>query len=281
MSPTSASPALAAALALGARHGLPTHSPEVLLDGSNLLVHLAPAPVVIRLATFTAFIRHDPSPWLRREVALATYLAGVGASVVPPCDEVAAGPHLVDGWWMTVWRHVPHNPSVVASVRKLLPALDELHGALAKYPGELPLLGPVTSDLDLALACCVDNGLIAPASAAHILAQRDELLPRVSALPSQAQHGDAHPRNVLVAADGQLLWNDFEDSCTGSPLWDLAAMARRDESGVAALAARDRYGSAAFDAMLGLRSLQGDVWTVLHTARREGRVARGSSRLTR
>jgi len=245
----------------------------VLLDGSNLLVHLTPAPVVIRVATFTAFIRHDPAPWLRREVSLATYLAGVGASVVPPYDEVAAGPHLVDGWWMTVWRHVPHDPTVVASVRELLRSLDELHEALLGYPGELPLLGPATSDLDLALVCCVDNGLMSAAGAAQIVAQRDELLPLVSALPFQAQHGDAHPRNVLVAADGQLLWNDFEDSCSASPLWDLAVLARRDESGVAALAARDRYGPAAFDAMLGLRSPQGDVWTVLHTARREGIIA--------
>jgi len=152
------SPAFAAVLAFAAQHGLPIDSPVVLLDGSNLLVHLAPAPVVVRVATFTAFIRRDPSPWLQREVSLATYLAAAGASVVPPCDEVAAGPHLLDGWWMTAWRHVPHDPTVVASVSELLPALDELHGALAGYPDALPLLGPATSDLDLALACCVDNG---------------------------------------------------------------------------------------------------------------------------
>ena len=269
------SPALAAALVLGAQHGLPTQAPEVLLDGSNLLVRLAPAPVVIRVATFTAFIRHDPSPYLRREVSLASYLAGVGASVVPPCDEIAPGPHLVDGWWMTAWRHVPHDATAVAAVSELLPALDELHAALAEYSGELPVLGPATSDLDLALACCVDNDLLEPAAAESIAARRAELLPLVSSLPSQAQHGDAHPRNVLVAADGQLLWNDFEDSCAGSPLWDLAVLARRDESGAAARVAVDRYGAEAFEAMLALRALQGDVWTVLHTARREGRIHRG------
>lgn len=256
---------------------MPTGSPEVLLDGSNLLVHLAPAPVVIRVATFTAFIRHDPSPWLRREVSLATYLTGVGASVVPPCDEIAPGPHLVDGWWMTVWRHVPHDPTVVATVRELLPALDELHAALAGYPDELPLLGPATSDLDLALACCVDNGLLAPTAAAGIVGRRAELLPLVSALPSHALHGDAHPQNVLVAVNGQLLWNDFEDSCVGSPLWDLAVLARRDESGAAAKVACDRFGAVAYEAMLGLRALQGDAWTVLHTARREGRVDWGTA----
>ena len=95
MTPPAGTP-LAAVRALGAQHGLPTGFPVVLLDGSNLLVHLAPAPVVIRVATFTAFIRHDPLPWLQREVSLATYLADAGASVVPPSGEIAPGPHLLD-----------------------------------------------------------------------------------------------------------------------------------------------------------------------------------------
>jgi hypothetical protein len=34
----------------------------ILKDGSNLLVHLAPAPVVLRIATFTARIRLEPLP---------------------------------------------------------------------------------------------------------------------------------------------------------------------------------------------------------------------------
>jgi hypothetical protein len=69
----------------------------VLKDGSNLLVHLAPAPVVLRVATFTALIRGDGLPWLEREVSLVSYLADVGASVMPPSDLVPPGPHVVGG----------------------------------------------------------------------------------------------------------------------------------------------------------------------------------------
>ena len=269
------SPACAAALAFGAMHGFPVGEPEVLHDGSNLLVRLTPAPVVVRVATFTAFIRRDPLPWLQREVSLASYLASVGASVVPPSDAVAPGPHFVDGWWMTAWRYVPHDASAVPSVHEMFPALDELHGALAGYPGELPFYGPASSDLDLALACCVDHELLTSEVAAATRSQRDELLALVAHLPRQAQHGDAHPRNVLVGADGQLIWNDFEDCCFGSPLWDLATLARRDETGAAAGVAQDRYGAAAFDAVNGLRALQAEAWTVLHSARRENRIERG------
>lgn len=263
--------ALSAALALGAAHGLPTAEPLVLLDGSNLLVHLWPAPIVVRVATFTAFIRRDPLPFLEREVALASYLADAGAAVVPPADELPPGPHLVDGWWMTAWRHVPHDPAVVPTACELLPALDELHDALAGYQGELPFLGPATADLDLALACCVEHQLQSGESAAAMRAQRDELLTVVAALPRTAQHGDAHPRNVLVAAHG-FVWNDFEDCCAGSPLWDLATLARRDGSGEVARMARSRFGSSLFEAMAALRGLQAETWTVLHQARAAGRV---------
>jgi Ser/Thr protein kinase RdoA (MazF antagonist) len=172
---------------------------------------------------------------------------------------------------MTAWRHVPHDPAIVPTARELLPALDLLHGALAGYEGELPFLGPATSDLDLALACCVEHGLQSAESAVAMCAQRDELLAVVAALPRTAQHGDAHPRNVLVTTRG-FVWNDFEDCCVGSPLWDLATLARRDESGEVARVARSRFGSSLFEAMAALRGLQAETWTVLHQARAAGRV---------
>jgi hypothetical protein len=264
-------PPLAAASALARAHGLPVDDPAVLLDGSNLLVHFRPAPVVVRVATFTATIRHDPLPWLQREVAVASHLAGAGASVVPPSDELAPGPHLVDGWWMTAWRHVPHDPEVVLPAAELLPALDELHAALAGFTGALPAYGPVTADLDLVLAFSAEHGLLSAAEVVARRTRRDELLAVVAALPVQPQHGDAHPRNVLSTVVGPV-WNDFEDCCSASPLWDLVTLARRDDSGSVAAVARARFGDVAFDAMLALRDLQGTTWGALHTARAAGRL---------
>ena len=170
---------LAAALALGAAHGLPVAEPALLKDGSNLLVHLHPAPVVVRVATFTAFIRGEPAPFLEREVALGSYLAEVGAAVVPCSGELPPGPHHVSGWWMTAWQHVPHRVGVRPPADQLLQSLVELHGALAGYAGELPLLGPATTDLDLALACCKQHGLLPAAQVEHMLGERDELLASV------------------------------------------------------------------------------------------------------
>src|SRR5215470_7312213 len=64
---------LAAAVALAREQGLPADDPRVLSGRGNLLVHLAPAPVVARVATLTAWTRRDPFVWLAREVAVAGY----------------------------------------------------------------------------------------------------------------------------------------------------------------------------------------------------------------
>ncbi len=258
--------ALNAVVELARAHGLPHRDAVVLKDGSNLLVHLRPAPVVVRVATFTAFIRHDPLPYLQREVALGEHLAAAGAAVVPPADELPAGPHQVGEWWLTAWRHVPHDANAVPAALDVLHSLDELRVALAGFAGDLPAYGPVAADLDLALACCVEHRLLPAGEADELRARRDELLAVVASLPRQAQHGDAHPRNVLVTAGG-IVWNDLEDCCAASPLWDLATLARRDTSGAVLAVAEERYGVDATRAMVGLRDVQGRVWTVLHDAR--------------
>jgi hypothetical protein len=258
--------ALTAVASFARGHGLPVDDLVVLKNGSNLLVRIAPVPVVVRVATFTAFIRIDPLPWLQREVALGTHLAASGASVVGPSLELPPGPHPVGEWWLTAWQYVPHDSSAVADSVQVLAALDELRPALASFDGALPTYGPVGADLDAALDCCVRCSLLSVDEVAALRAQRDELLSAVAPLPRQAQHGDAHPRNVLVTPGG-LMWNDLEDCCSGSPLWDLATLARRDSSGTVLSVARDRFGAEATETMVALRNIQASVWTLLHDAR--------------
>jgi hypothetical protein len=58
-------------VAVAARQGVEVREPRVLSDGSNLLVRLAPAPVVARVATSTANVRAGGvRDWLARDVAL-------------------------------------------------------------------------------------------------------------------------------------------------------------------------------------------------------------------
>ena len=79
--------------------GVRVDAPVVLNDGANLLLHLAPAPVVARVATATAVIRPGVAAWLARDVALAGFLDARGVPVTRPAEELSAGPgpHERDG----------------------------------------------------------------------------------------------------------------------------------------------------------------------------------------
>lgn len=264
---------LAAAVALGAAHRLPVAAPQILKDGSNLLVHLAPAPVVVRVATFTGRIRRDPLPYLEREVSLVSALASAGAPVTPPSPLIPPGPHVIDGWAMTALAYVPHMAGSVPGARAALAALDELHAALASIDIPLPVLGPAMADLDLATAFAVDQGLLDPVDAADLLAVRDDVARRLlrATTSRQALHGDAFPGNALIA-DGRVVWLDFEDACLGPVAWDHAILVRASDDPTieAELARRD--GAEVLDLAIELRGFQARVWRILHDARRNGQL---------
>jgi len=263
---------LEAVAALAAGHRVRFDDLVVLKDGSNLLVRLAPAPVVLRVATFTARIRLDPLPWLEREARLLSYLASVGAAVMSPSDVIPVGPHVVGGWAMSAWRHVEHRAGEVPDDRSTLAALDDLHAAMRGYAADMPLLNPAADDLDRAMAFGVAQGLFSSDQAAELGERRDRLFAEVvAAAPDrQALHGDAFPRNSLVT-EGGIVWIDFEDCCRGPIVWDHAVLFRRVEDEAVGEVIRRRYGEA-LEAAVALRTLQADVWTVLHDARAAGRL---------
>ena len=268
--------ALEAAAAVAAAYRVRFAELSVLKNGSNLLVHLAPAPIVLRIATFTARVRREPLPWLQREADLLSYLASVGAPVMTPSDLMPVGPHVVDGWAMTAWTYVRHRLGAIPDAPSALAALDELHAALRGYPGVLPLLNPATDDLDRAIAFGVAERLIGEAEAAELRGRRDAVLADVvAAAPDrQALHGDAFPKNSLVTDRG-IVWIDFEDCCWGPVAWDHATLLRRIDDDATATEIRRRHGRKALEAAVALRGIQADVWTVLHDARAEGRLRPG------
>ena len=265
--------AFRAVRALLAAHGLPGDRLETWKDGSNLLVRPVPAPVILRVATFTGRIRRDPMPYLEREVALVTWLASRGAPVMAPADVMPPGPFLVDGWGIAAWRFVDHRPGVVPDAAATLAALDELRAVLRDYPGELPRYGPAAADLDLAFDFARADGILDPAWVDTLRRRRDLLLVRLSELdPSlEPQHGDAFPRNTVVDRAGRVTWIDLEDACLASPAWDLAVLVRHTGDAAVRAVAEARVGREVLDTAIALRDVQGEVWNALHDAR----VARG------
>lgn len=264
---------LAAAVALGREHGIPVHEPRILKDGSNLLVHLRPAPVVVRVATFTGRIRRDPWPYLVREVRLATALVAEGAAVAPPSPLLPPGPHAFGGWTMTATAFIDHIEGAIPDTATAFVALEALHDAMRRIPIDLPLLGPAMADLDLAIDFAVEQGLIAATAAADCRDRRDRLVDELLAAAPDRQplHGDAFPRNSLVTPTG-VVWIDLEDCCLGPAAWDHAVLLRNAPDATVERILRDRDGGRGIDLAMALRGIQADVWTILHDARNEGRL---------
>ncbi|MEV4113187.1 phosphotransferase [Nonomuraea sp. NPDC049695] len=256
---TADSTALAAAVSLAEEHGVEVRDPVVLNDSFSLRIHLRPAPVVARVPTVTAWGRARPADALRRELDVVSYLHGQGVPVVPPSDLLPAGPHLRDGFAVSFWTHVEHDPGFRMSPEVAGRALAELHEALRSFPGELPYLGPVL-DEPLRLLELLD-GEVAPDALARLRDAHAGLAERLAGRPAQAVHGDAHPGNLLATPAG-LLWNDFEESMAAPVEWDLACLLRtRRLDGRAALHAygRDPDDPALRD-FLAARGLQGTLW---------------------
>lgn len=233
---------LAAAMAVARAQGLPAADPRVLSARGNLLVHLAPAPVVARVATLTGWTRRDPAAWLAREVAVAGFAAGQGGPVVAPTGLADPGPHHSHGLPLTLWTYLPPTPER-PSPAETGQALADLHLALAGFPGQLPLLSPATDQISDGLAALAREQALSPAGLAALRDRHAAILAGLDGpgSPPIVLHGDAHPGNLLPAG-GHWLWTDMEETCHGPREWDLAVLAR--QSGPGAPEALAAYASA-------------------------------------
>lgn len=215
--------ALDVACSVAREQRLPCEQAEVAYAGSNVLVDLRPSPVVARVMTGTVVLHDDPEGWLRREVAVLSFLAPSSVAVAPS-PLIAPGPFETDGLWMTFWERVEDvAPTGLEDAEGLGRALRLLHDALAGFSGDLATLADLQGDIErLRLALRPSETLSAEtidSLGERLAALTDSVFE--SALPTQALHGDASLSNLLTTPRG-LLWNDFEDTFRGPIHWDLA-----------------------------------------------------------
>jgi hypothetical protein len=256
----------AAAIRLAERLGLPRDEPVILSNRGNLLVHLAPAPVVARVATLTARSRRDPIEWLVREVAVAGYVASRGGPAVAPADD--AGPHWQDGFAISLWEYVraldtAPGPADVGS------ALARLHRTARGCPAEVGGLHAATDQITdglamLERAAALDTAALAALREAHAAA----LVEMESADGEPlVLHGDAHHGNLLAAPGRGWLWIDLEETGRGPAAWDLATMvshyAERDaRTALRAYTAESGTTVPALAPFRRVRDLEAAVWSL-------------------
>ncbi|MGZ5379953.1 MAG: hypothetical protein ACXWD8_18780 [Mycobacterium sp.] len=106
--------AVSAATAAGGDLGLPVSQTRVLYDVFSVIVHLAPAPVVVRVPTvLPPSYSADPETQTaqqRSELDVAGWLADRGHPVVPPSPLVPREPVRREGFSMTFWQFVDEVP---------------------------------------------------------------------------------------------------------------------------------------------------------------------------
>jgi hypothetical protein len=279
---------LEAAVSLARVHGLAVDEPVVLRDLSNLLVHLRPAPVVARVATTTAAARSGGLEWLEREVGLARYLVARRAPVVAPAPELPSGPHLHEGWAITFWHHVDHDPDRPPAGAEVGAALRVLHDDLESYPGELPGLDDMLDEVELLIGRLDGTDGLLPGDTERLRSALEGARAGIAAvgLPERALHGDAHAGNLLSTSSGPL-GTDLEDTCRGPVEWDLAclmASARvlglEPERSAEALAAYGREpADPALEPFIDARALQTAAWTAFMAERHQQLRERARLRL--
>ena len=279
---------LAAAQAVAREHGVACEEAVRIAGGSNVLVHLKPAPVVARVMTGTAVLHEDVEQWLTREVAVGAFLAGRTDSVVAPTDILAPGPHNHDGLWMTLWKFVAHDGQAAPpQPRELGRSLRRLHAALAEFPGDLPPLSGVRDWLERLLAALRPSLALTRQDIDWLRFQLEALTPAVfeSSLPAQPLHGDASMSNLLRTDNG-LVWNDFEDVCAGPVAWDLAGLvASATARGQSAkfvdelLAAYGEPGVEDLEPFLDAHALYAVVWHAFEARRRPPAAERAAAGL--
>jgi hypothetical protein len=280
--------ALAAAQAVAREHGVGCDEAVRIAAGSNVLVHLKPAPVVARVMTGTAVLHDDTEQWLAREVAVGAFLSERTDLVVAPSDILPPGPHEQDGLWMTLWKFVPHDAQAPPpEPRELGRSLRDLHAALAAFPGDLAPLSEIRDWLGHLIAELRPSPPLTQQDIDWLRFDLDALTPAVfeSSLPAQALHGDVSIGNVL-RTDSGLVWNDLEDVCAGPVAWDIAGLvASARARGHSAkfveelLAAYGEPGVEGLETFLEAHAVYDVVWQAFEARRRPRAMKRAAASL--
>jgi hypothetical protein len=261
---------VAAATAAGTELGLQVEEPKVLYDVFSVVVHLSPAPVVVRVPTVVppsyAKAPHVQTAQQRAELAVTGWLADRGYPVVPPSPLVPREPVRRDGFSMTFWQFVEQLPDAEPDMGSRIEQTARLHAALRNYDaGDLGFWAPFGTYIPEGLAelkrlpDLIDEADLERAQRewaviAPILTSRNAFEAAFPGVELQPIHGDAPYHNMIVTPDGEL-WSDFELVTVGAVESDLAFVGPEDLAAYDAAAVR-----------LGLRPLDAGVLRVTAAA---------------
>jgi predicted trehalose synthase len=205
-----------AAVTIGREFGLIVERAVILADSNNVVVWLAPSPVVAKVGT-----GHHRS--LRLELRIARHLVAQRAPVVAPAAELPQEVHHLAGFEVTFWHYHADDHAVDADPRKLGEALFRVHEALETFSGQLPSFEVELDQVRDVLAGSGQSPALDEADRRLLLDALNQFRAELDSYGAgwYALHGSPHRSNVLVVG-GAPLFIDFETACRGPIEWDLA-----------------------------------------------------------
>lgn len=227
--------AVTAATAAGRDLGLDVTDPVVLYDVFSVVVHLAPAPVVVRVPTvLPRTVRADPHGQAAqqcRELAVAHWLAEQRHPVLAPSPLVPREPVRRDGYSMTFWTFAEQVDGSTHEDVSRARLTARLHAALRDCRADLAYLVPLDASIPDALEHLEHHPELLDAQDLDRARREWALLEPIAhspealakAFPDAAIapiHGDAPLYNVIPTAHGELS-SDFEHVTLGPVEWDL------------------------------------------------------------
>jgi hypothetical protein len=218
--------AVAAAVRAGARYGYVAGDPVLVQETNNAVVWLRPHEIIAKVGTWS----HSEEA-LRREHAVATILAAVGAPIAPPVRDAEPVHDKHTGFLVTLWQRLEHDAAREPSPADVAEALRTLHEGLTGYPGQLPSL---REGVHRARAALDDDRLMtALGNEDRSLLRRafDHISAELEAFDhvERPLHGEPHLDNLLATANGPT-WIDLEAVCFGPLEWDVGFLSEETAS---------------------------------------------------
>lgn len=221
--------AVKAATNIAAAYHIKSDAPGVLKDSNNTIIHLAPSSVVAKVATST--IRKQQTSNLEHELNIAVYLAGLGAPIVKPSEEIPLAVYRDGDLEVTFWQYCSGEVREDINCPELVSALKAFHTALANYPGELK------SFIEKYEECysLLDSDRVSPELSS---ADREFLRQVYEHLSGKLRtfdyecipvHEEIHAGNILWT-DSKPLLIDFESCCLGPREIDFFSFSDRNLS---------------------------------------------------
>ncbi len=229
--------AVDAAVGAGRELGLTVTDATVLHELFSVVVHLAPAPVVVRVPVVLPQST-DPDEQMRSmqaELEVTQWLADRGEPVIAPSPLVPRKPVRRGGFSMTFWQFVPEDHSKEPDHVANAEFTADLHFAMRAYPGRLSFLSAaqpwwITQSLahlercpDLLGADDLERARGQWRALEPLVRSQEAFAEVFSGVELQPLHGDCPPANIFAGVEADL-YCDFELVTWGPVEWDLAAL---------------------------------------------------------